>query len=159
MVKVVHVRPEDAGWWALGCRFVSELSEDELRRLVLSIEEPSPAQQPPAGADLQPPAMPNHVAQSLPVETLRKIAGRPTVSGVHFRLETETVILTDCVIQHLNVPPGWPLSPGKILNMVAQVPGSPLSSVRVRVLECRQDGEYWTFRCLLLGPAIKKPRT
>lgn len=35
-VKVVHVKANDAGGWALGCRFVSELGEDELQRLLTS---------------------------------------------------------------------------------------------------------------------------
>ena len=34
-VKVVHLRPHD-GAWALGCKFVSALSEDELQRLLTS---------------------------------------------------------------------------------------------------------------------------
>ncbi len=33
-VKVVHLRREDDGAWTLGCRFVSELSEDEVQRLL-----------------------------------------------------------------------------------------------------------------------------
>src|ERR1700677_3485763 len=32
-VKVVHVRPQTDGTWALGCKFVSELAEDVLQRL------------------------------------------------------------------------------------------------------------------------------
>jgi hypothetical protein len=35
-VKVVHLRREDDGAWMLGCKFVSELSEDELQRLLTS---------------------------------------------------------------------------------------------------------------------------
>lgn len=37
-VKVVHLRREDDGGWTLGCRFVSELSEDELLRLLTAKE-------------------------------------------------------------------------------------------------------------------------
>ena len=33
-VKVVHLRREDDGGWTLGCKFVSELGEDELQRLL-----------------------------------------------------------------------------------------------------------------------------
>ena len=32
--KVVHVRQADDGYWELGCEFVSELGEDEFRRLL-----------------------------------------------------------------------------------------------------------------------------
>ena len=35
-VKVVYVKAKEAGVWALGCKFVSELSEDELQRLLTS---------------------------------------------------------------------------------------------------------------------------
>jgi hypothetical protein len=35
-VKVVHVKASEQGGWALGCKFVSELSEDELQRLLTS---------------------------------------------------------------------------------------------------------------------------
>jgi hypothetical protein len=35
-VKVIHLRREDDGSWILGCKFVSELSEDELQRLLTS---------------------------------------------------------------------------------------------------------------------------
>src|SRR5262249_21444221 len=34
LAKVVHINPLPEGFWSLGCKFVSELSEDELRRLV-----------------------------------------------------------------------------------------------------------------------------
>jgi PilZ domain len=33
-IKVVHLRREDDGAWTLGCKFVSELSEDEVQRLL-----------------------------------------------------------------------------------------------------------------------------
>lgn len=35
-VKVVHLHAEDGGEWSLGCKFVSELSEDEIHRLLTS---------------------------------------------------------------------------------------------------------------------------
>jgi hypothetical protein len=35
-VRVVHLRREDDGAWILGCKFVSELGEDELQRLLTS---------------------------------------------------------------------------------------------------------------------------
>lgn len=34
LAKVVHVKNQNDGSWALGCRFVSELSEDEMGRLL-----------------------------------------------------------------------------------------------------------------------------
>ncbi len=35
-VKVIHLRRASADAWLLGCKFVSELSEDELQRLLTS---------------------------------------------------------------------------------------------------------------------------
>ena len=33
-VRVVHIRQLDDGRWALGCKFVSDLSDEEVKRLV-----------------------------------------------------------------------------------------------------------------------------
>jgi hypothetical protein len=35
-VKVVHLKRQEDGAWLLGCKFVSELGEDELQRLLTS---------------------------------------------------------------------------------------------------------------------------
>src|SRR5205823_7885001 len=34
LAKVVHVRRQENGYWFLGCKFISELSEDEMQRLL-----------------------------------------------------------------------------------------------------------------------------
>src|SRR5262245_46513178 len=44
--KVVHLEPQPGGHWALGCRFVSELSEEELDRLLPSLLQGSDSAQP-----------------------------------------------------------------------------------------------------------------
>jgi hypothetical protein len=42
-VKVVHVKRLADGGWKLGCRFISELSDDDVHRLVAPAPEPIPA--------------------------------------------------------------------------------------------------------------------
>jgi hypothetical protein len=42
--RVVHVRNEGGGWYALGCQFMSELSDEELRRLLRAPEAPAPVE-------------------------------------------------------------------------------------------------------------------
>lgn len=41
-VKVVHVKRQENGLWALGCKFISELGEDEIGRLVPAVDEQPP---------------------------------------------------------------------------------------------------------------------
>ena len=56
-VKVVHLRKAENGMWDLGCKFVSELSDDEVRRLttcknyVLSPREDESVAEDAAGAE------------------------------------------------------------------------------------------------------------
>jgi hypothetical protein len=142
LVKVVYALSDGQGGWNLGCKFASQLGEDELRRVVQS----SPRR------DTSTPS-PNALSQAVPEKVLAKVAGRTTVPQVHFLLEGPSGSLIDCPIKHLNVPPEWPLPPGKIQTLYALAVEGPLPPLVLQVVRCDQLGEHWTLRCRLLSPS------
>jgi hypothetical protein len=144
---VVYVRPQDAGFWSLGCKFASELSEEELRELL--------GHQP--GADQ--PAQPEPIAAHVPSPTPPRSAGRTTVAQVNLQVEDAAGKVRHCRVKRLSVPPSWPLPAGKTLTMFVQLPGGALRNMRLQVIECLQQEEGWTLRCLLLdGPSCDPAR-
>jgi hypothetical protein len=146
VARVVNLRAEGGGWWALGCRFLGELAEDELRRVLARPGAASPA------AAAASPELPAPVARSLPPRVLERVREQRTIDSVRFQLWTPQGIIMDCPIQRLNVPEGWPVPAGKRLAMYVSPPGTPLVKIRVNVLECVRESEQWVLRCQLVSP-------
>ncbi len=53
LVKVIHAHLQEDGNWGLGCKFISELSEDELHRLTTPIAAAAPTLTMVSGVELQ----------------------------------------------------------------------------------------------------------
>jgi hypothetical protein len=146
IVRVVHVRREEDDLWTLGCKFLSDLSEEEVSTLL-----PQPA---------QPTAEP--VAPSRPVPapspaSLEEGTHRQTLSGIHIRLESSAGTVLDCPVRYLNVPANWPPPPGKILTFVALTADGTLPATRVEVIDCTAQGPGWLLRCRLLDAPPAAP--
>src|SRR5205814_2331971 len=84
LARVMHVRAEAGGGWALGCAFVSPLSDEELEALTHSTSDQPPAQATPADA--------RHVAD------------------VHFRAALPGGRVVQRFIRKLNHDGKWPLA-------------------------------------------------
>jgi hypothetical protein len=119
--KVVHVRRQADGQWSLGCKFISELSEDEVQRL---LPETSQA-----------------------VGTLESRAthyGEPrTVSMVRLQIQLASATLIDCVVDQMVVPSAWPLAAGKSVTVHGgKTSGSPWQ-LQLRIVQCAKQSAGW----------------
>jgi hypothetical protein len=149
LAKVIHVQALPDGCWALGCKFISDLGEDELEHLLPS-QDSALAQPTPETAPA--PIVPSRHPQVIgPSSVRRDPAGKTTISEVHLQLALPRGRLVDCRIRHLTVPGSWPLAPGKTLAIRTNLPGTPLPLLELEVVRCWQQGDRWTLRCLLLN--------
>jgi hypothetical protein len=151
LAKVIHVQPLPDGSWALGCKFISELSEDELQNLASS----RPLSPHLGGAEEAVPAplVPSQHPKAVPSPTVRADAGRRTLQGVTLLVEIPPGRIVDCRIRSLSVPKSWPPADGKTLTMLLDNPRGPRPRLQVEVVRSRVEGERWTLLCRLVSPS------
>jgi hypothetical protein len=140
LLKVVHVKRQLDGYWSLGCQFVSEMSEDELQRLL-----PTSGQGSGEGEAL---------AADAAESALTSYFGPLTVAKVRLQIELTSVTLAECIADQMIVPATWPLAPGKTVSVRGgKKSGSPWQ-VQLRVTRCAKQPEGWILRGQLLnGPS------
>jgi hypothetical protein len=138
LAKVVHVQATPDGSWALGCKFISELGEDELQRL-LGARQPA-ASEPQAVA-------PSKVSSAPPANG----AGKKSIANVLLQLEIRPGKVINCRIRSLTVPASWSPVAGKPLTLRLEAPPQPL--VRLKVIHCVPQGQRLVIRCRLLNPS------
>lgn len=139
-VKVVHVKTLGNGTWALGCRFLSELSDDQLQCLLTSTQHvlSSSKQQTDGEEEAEEPP---------PIPSLPEVR---FLSNVQLEIETGSGSLVNCIIKRLNVTKCWPLTAGKILSLNGKTPAQEPWSVRIQITDC---SEYET-GCELRGRLV-----
>jgi hypothetical protein len=146
-VKVVHVKSLGNGAWALGCRFLSELSDDQLQSLLTSTSHVlASSQQDSDGAE--------DVEEE--VEEPAPIASLPTarfLSNVHLAIDTQSGSIVNCIIKRLNVTKCWPLTAGKILSLNGKTPDQTPWSVRIQITQCREHETGCELQGRIVGPA------
>ncbi len=150
LAKVIHVRALPDGSWALGCKFISELGEDELRRLIL------PQQAAPSSKNLSEtgpgPITPSQSPQMANYKgAVKGASSKLVVSNVLFQIETSAGGVVNCRVQRLSVPHSWPPDAGMILEMRKVIPQRPRPLLRLQVVRCWQESDCWALRCLLVN--------
>src|SRR5207302_1416461 len=130
----VHVRKQNNGYWSLGCRFISELSDDEMTRLV------------PA---------PPIAALALSGKHAKKPKERHEVSQLRLELEINPRSTVGCVIEQFAATAFWPLAAG----MIGVLKGSDRYGcpwkLTVRVRDCHFEDDGWKLNCKLLKAPAK----
>jgi hypothetical protein len=124
LAKVMHVSRRSDNTWMMGCQFLSELSEDELQRLLFR----SP--------------------QAL--STTPDRSANPRIVPVHLIVEIAEGETIDCTIPDFGTTKcRWPLAPGAIgaLKGVDRT-GNPWK-LAVKVRLCRLEGRNWKLVCRL----------
>jgi hypothetical protein len=125
LIKVVNVKKLPGNEWALGCSFLSRLSEERLQKLLgRSRAEQAPRPSPPAPA-----AKGTTIVQNVTFEAARREGGLGT-----FRA------------RRLHVGSGWPVDEGKILTLGLAGRQDPATRVRIRVRTCSRRGDGWVIR-------------
>jgi hypothetical protein len=145
LAKVVHVRRQESGFWFLGCQFISELSEDEMHRLLRHQErasEPPPIQEVAAAAvaECETPSQP---PTEKPKESCR-------VSQVRLLLEIAPRTSFACIIPHFAAARGWPLLPGAVGMLKGNDMAGEPWKLKVKVVQCLSRGEGWNLECRLV---------
>lgn len=140
LARIVHVRALENGSWALGCKFISELGEDELQGL-LGQQAPEPAPQELVAA----PVAPSQLTEAA--------ADDKVIPGVTLQLEVGPGKVIDCHFRRLTVPGAWPSTAGTILTIRLNTPHGARPSIRLEVVRCSQNGERWMLRGQLLSPS------
>ncbi len=130
LVRVKHVRPQAGGGWALGCSFVSDLSEEELATLLQ--------------VACRPPARP----ASEPAKA-RARSGAPAASGVLCLLTLPGGQVVRAYVRQMHAAT-WPPPAGKSFTL--EVAGSP--PVRVKVTGCRFHEKHWVLECASEDEAV-----
>jgi hypothetical protein len=134
LARVVHVEAESGGKWALGCQFISPLSDEELEALTRSVQKTPPAETASV-----------HVA---------------SVADVHFRGTLPDGGVVHRRIRKLNRNGQWPLAPGRTIALRFYGP-SGRSTAKVRVDACRPAGRSWVLEATFIEapPAgFERPR-
>lgn len=145
--KVVYARILDDASWTLGCKFVSELSESELERVMRSLGHPVASR---SARSAQSQA--GHVS-AWGAETVADGAAEPEIlHDVRFRLLMRRGVLIECVFRRFKVDGSWPLPAGKVTSLRAGGNDSRYSKLRVQVLQCARHEGQWTLSCRLVDP-------
>ena len=141
-MKVVHLKAVKNGTWALGCRFISELSEDELQRLLTPTHN-APTKE--THFDER-----NHGEGAQGSTSSCAIAA----SQAELRILTDVRLLVgaqpgsfrEYVVKRLNVTKCWPLTAGKILSLRGKSSDQWAWSLRIQVAQCCRQGKGWEIR-------------
>jgi hypothetical protein len=141
LARVVHVRQLPGGSWALGCKFMSELGEDELQRLLPPRQiVPSPSPQAAGPSEVPQPQAPA-VGPSA-----------KAVSEVQLEIQLFAGRVINLRIRRLAIPGSWPLPAGATLAIRGGTRQRRLPLLRLQVIQSSLRGERWTIRCSLLNP-------
>ncbi len=145
-VKVVHLQAIENGAWALGCRFISELGEDELQRLLTSTHN---VLSPSKGQLFDEKDNEEVSSGAIPVS-------QPEIriiTDVHLLVAAQPGSFRECLVKRLNVTKCWPLTAGKILSLRGKSSDHSPWSMRIQVLKCNPQGKGWEIQGRIVSPA------
>ncbi len=129
-VRVVHVRREEDGTYTLGCKFMSELSDEELQRLVGVGQEDESA-----------------YPEILPLESERN-----TIADVRVWIGIRPGRVVRCRAKRLQVTGSWPIAAGTALALRGTAANGSQLKHAFEVLECSRHDDGWVLKVLPLDP-------
>ena len=145
LAKVVHVARQSDNSYLLGCKFVSELSDDEVRRLLPGPQQPDPA---PTVAENTP--LPQPKAAALPPTLVKPTAVKPSVLPVRLVVEIAEGTTVACTIPDFGAfNCTWPLAPGTVGALKGVDRHGEPWKLRVKVRQCCSEGNGWKIECNL----------
>jgi hypothetical protein len=145
-VMVIHLRAIKNGAWSLGCRFISELGEDELQRLLTSTHNVHSSSN---GRHFD-------KKENGEVYSAAIAASQPKIrilTDVHVLVAAQPGSFRECLVKRLNVTKCWPLTAGKVLNLRGKSSDHSPWSMRIQVLRCNPQGKGWEIQGRIVSPA------
>lgn len=135
LARVIHLDAATGGW-SLGCKFISELDEDELERLLKQgAQQPAPSRAPAFELDMP----------------LRRQKTASAIKKLRCQIEIRPGTIVDYTVRKPIVSGTWPPTPGKAVWLRGQS-GARKWSLTVIVVKCREDGDSWLLRGHLKEP-------
>jgi PilZ domain len=145
LAKVVHVRRQTNGTWMLGCKFVSELSEDEVRRLL-----PMTRQTNETPIDAEEPGSLPAATETSPREADEQTDARLKILPIHLIIQTAAGKTLGCTIPKFGASnQSWPLAAGTIGALRGVNRNGTPWKLRVKVRHCSCEGDNWKLECRL----------
>ena len=126
--KVVHVRAEENGQWALGCKFISDLDEDEVFRLAARQRSALPPEA-------------NGRQQSTKAPTAKRI-----LDNVAVEIDTGIAAPRQCLFKRLDVTKAWPLAPGNTLSIHGKTKDGTDRAFHIEIVSASQLNGQWRLR-------------
>jgi hypothetical protein len=127
-VRVVYVHRDDDGTYALGCKFMSELSDDELQRLVnFGVTDP----------DSHP--------EIVLVEPARR-----TIADVRVWIGVGPGRIVRCRVKQFHVTGNWPVDAGTALKLRGTAADGKQLEHGFEVVQCNRDADGWALKVLPL---------
>jgi PilZ domain len=154
-VKVVHVKALGDGTWALGCKFLSELSEDQLQTMLTATHHVLSSLKKESHAEENTEGQAEDDLGDEPTAPIIELAASPEpryLSNVQLEVETSSSVV-NCVIRRLNVTKSWPLIPGKVLSLNGKAPDGTPWTLRIQVVQCSEYETGWDIRGRSIGPS------
>ena len=146
-VKVVHIKGQPDGTWSLGCKFVSDLGDDEVERLVTAEEYVlASAQKDEAQEEETPNADAEPDEEDLPANSSERIR---SLTNVNVEVETEEGSRRHFFIKRLDVEKCWPMTAGTTLRISGRSANAAAWSFQIEVTHLCQDEEQWKLRSRL----------
>jgi hypothetical protein len=146
LARVVHVRREDAGDWALGCQFISELSDEELQRLLptnAAMHETLPISGDSDELRSAPQAAP--ATNETPKE-------RQRIPSVQLNLEIAPRTTIGCVIADFAAGNcQWPLAAGTIGVLKGTDDAGNAWKLKVKIRRCQSANDGWSVDCQVVN--------
>jgi len=145
-VMVVHLQAIENGAWSLGCRFISELGEDELQRLLTSTHNGISSSQ---GQHFDEKENDEVSSGAIPVSQPET----RIITDVHVLVAEQPGSFRECLVKRLNVTKCWPLTAGKVLSLRGKSIDHSPWSMRIQVLKCNPQGKGWEIQGRIVSPA------
>ena len=145
LARVMHVGKHDANAWMLGCKFLSELSDDEVQRLL-----PGSRDSKTASNDLD-----NVPSTSLKTDAPKQHSpnfakATTQILPVRLHLEIADDQTFTCAIRQFGTSKcSWPPAPGKTGTLQGVDQDGRKWKLAVQVRHCRTDGQRWNLECRL----------
>jgi hypothetical protein len=140
LALVLYCTPLPHRQWLLGCAFATELSEDELQRL-LRLMLPAPARPRIDRLTAHSTDGAKRSAKNRPAPLKRIVLAEVTLESADVAGEGATL-----TVRRLNVTGEWPPRPGDTLTLGGGALGVGPAEIRLRVESCTQRESRWTVR-------------
>jgi hypothetical protein len=142
--RVVRVAQTGSDSWLIGCAFVGELIDDEVRALIGAGADPQARAE---NGGTTGPAQPDAHPELSALGPMSAPAGGRVVEDVRFRVVLPGGQTLSRRLRRLRLPGSWPLRPGSTVQAWAGRKTPQRRTLALRVRACERDAHGWVVTC------------